>query len=205
MAIINSYAAGTPTTSDLILGVDTSNSKNTTKTFTAGAIAGLASGSTLFTTGSKTLTPTEVLSLSTAGTAVELLPAPGAGKIIVVYSLVTQFKFNTAAYNFTNGTGGQDNSLVIGLLVRDNAGAAGQKWQNGLQFLASNFNYTQTTTLGGIAGPGIVSTDIAPGGSLLENKAYSIATRYNNTTVTQGDSNFIFTFVYRTIDSTTLL
>jgi hypothetical protein len=39
MAIINSYAAGTPTTSDLILGVDTSNSKNTTKTFTAGEIA----------------------------------------------------------------------------------------------------------------------------------------------------------------------
>ena len=46
MAIINSYAAGTPTTSDLILGVDTSNSKNTTKTFTAGDIASLASGST---------------------------------------------------------------------------------------------------------------------------------------------------------------
>ena len=76
MAIINSYAAGTPTTSDLILGVDTSNSKNTTKTFTAGAIAGLASGATLFTTGSKTLTPTEVLSLNTAGTALELLPPP---------------------------------------------------------------------------------------------------------------------------------
>ena len=48
MAIINSYAAGTPTTSDLILGVDTSNSKNTTKTFTAGDIAGLASGSTAY-------------------------------------------------------------------------------------------------------------------------------------------------------------
>ena len=46
MAIINSYPAGTPTTSDLILGVDTSNSKNTTKTFTAGDIASLASGST---------------------------------------------------------------------------------------------------------------------------------------------------------------
>ena len=48
MAIINSYAAGTVTTSDLILGVDTSNSKNTTKTFTAGAIASLASGSTAY-------------------------------------------------------------------------------------------------------------------------------------------------------------
>ena len=48
MAIINSYAAGTVTTSDLILGVDTSNSKNTTKTFTAGDIAGLASGSTAY-------------------------------------------------------------------------------------------------------------------------------------------------------------
>ena len=48
MAIINSYAAGTPTASDLILGVDTSNSKNTTKTFTAGDIASLASGSTAY-------------------------------------------------------------------------------------------------------------------------------------------------------------
>jgi hypothetical protein len=48
MAIINSYATGTPTTSDLILGVDTSNSKNTTKTFTAGDIASLASGSTAY-------------------------------------------------------------------------------------------------------------------------------------------------------------
>ena len=203
MAIINSYAAGTPTTSDLILGVDTSNSKNTTKTFTAGAIAGLASGATLFTTGSKTLTPTEVLSLNTAGTALELLPAPGAGKILVVDSLVFKLQFNTTAYNFTNGTGGQDNSLVIGLLVRDNAAIAGQKWQNGLLFGA--FNYTQTLTSGGITGGGVTSTTMAPGGSLLENTAYSIATRYNNTTVTQGDSNIIFSFVYRTIDSTTLL
>jgi len=203
MAIINSYAAGTVTTSDLILGVDTSNSKNTTKTFTAGDIAGLASGATLFTTGSKTLTPTEVLSLNTAGTAVELLPAPGAGKILAVYSLVTQLQFNTTAYNFTNGTVGQDNSLVTGLLVRNNAAIAGQKWQNGLLFGA--FNYTQTTTLGGATGPGLSSTTMAPGGTLLENTAYSIATTYNNTTVTQGDSNFIFTFVYRTIDSTTLL
>lgn len=203
MAIINSYAAGTPTTSDLILGVDTSNSKNTTKTFTAGDIAGLASGATLFTTGSKTLTSTEVLSLNTAGTALELLPAPGVGKILVVDSLVFKLTFNTTAYNFTNGTGGQDNSLVIGLLVRDNAAGAGQKWQNGLMFGA--LNYTQTFTGGGITGGGLSSTTVAPGGSLLENTAYSIATRYNNTTVTQGDSNIIFSFVYRTIDSTTLL
>jgi len=48
MAIINSYASGTVTTSDLILGVDTSTSKNTTKTFSAGDIASLASGSTAY-------------------------------------------------------------------------------------------------------------------------------------------------------------
>ena len=48
MAIINSYAAGTVTTSDLILGVDTSSNENTTKTFTAGEIASLASGSTAY-------------------------------------------------------------------------------------------------------------------------------------------------------------
>lgn len=203
MAIINSYAAGTPTTSDLILGVDTSNSKNTTKTFTAGDIAGLASGATLFTTGSKTLTPTEILSLNTAGTALELLPAPGAGKILVVDSFIFKLTFNTTAYNFTNATGGQDNSLVIGLLVRDNAAGAGQKWQNGLLFPA--LNYTQTFTTGGIASGGLSSTNLAPGGSLPENTAYSIATRYNDTTVTQGDSSILFSFVYRTIDSTTLL
>jgi len=201
MAIINSYAAGTPTTSDLILGVDTSNSKNTTKTFTAGDIAGLASGATLFTTGSKTLTPTEVLSLNTAGTALELLPAPGAGKILVVDSFIFKLTFNAAAYNFTNGTGGQDNSLVIGLLVRDNAAGAGLKWQNGLSLAA--LNYTQTFTGGGIFSG--LSFAISPSGSLPENTAFSIATRYDNTTVTQGDSNVIFSFVYRTIDSTTLL
>ena len=201
MAIINSYPAGTPTTSDLILGVDTSNSKNTTKTFTAGDIAGLASGATLFTTGTKTLTPTEILSLNTAGTAVELLPAPGTGKILVVDSFIFKLQFNTTAYNFTNGTGGQDNSLVIGLLVRDNAAIAGLKWQNGLALGA--LNYTQTYTGGGIFSG--LTFAILPGGSLPENTAFSIATRYDNTTVTQGDSNVLFTFVYRIIDSTTLL
>ena len=58
MAIINSYAVGTPTTSDLILGVDTSNSKNTTKTFTAGDIASLASGSTAYNSYTALLTQT---------------------------------------------------------------------------------------------------------------------------------------------------
>ena len=61
MAIINSYSAGTPTTSDLILGVDTSNSKNTTKTFTAGEIASLASGSTAYNSYVALLTNTGVI------------------------------------------------------------------------------------------------------------------------------------------------
>ena len=61
MAIINSYAVGTPTTSDLILGVDTSNSKNTTKTFTAGDIAALASGSTAYNSYVALLTNTGVI------------------------------------------------------------------------------------------------------------------------------------------------
>ena len=61
MAIINSYTAGTPTTSDLILGVDTSNSKNTTKTFTAGEIASLASGSTAYNSYVALLTNTGVI------------------------------------------------------------------------------------------------------------------------------------------------
>ena len=67
------YPTVTPASNDLVVITDVSDS-NSTKTATVGSIS---SGSTLFTTGSKTLTPTEVLSLNTAGTAVELLPAPG--------------------------------------------------------------------------------------------------------------------------------
>jgi len=73
MAIINSYPAGTPTTSDLILGVDTSNSKNTTKTFTAGDIASLASGSTAYNsyvaliTQAGTAAPVETVLENTTG------------------------------------------------------------------------------------------------------------------------------------------
>ncbi len=191
------YPTVTPSSNDLVVITDVSDS-NATKTATVGSISSTSAG---FTTGSKTLTPTEVLSLNTAGTAVELIPAPGAGKILVVDSFVYKLTFNTTAYNFTNGTGGQDNSLVVGLLVRDNAAIAGQKWQNGVG--RDDLNYTQTFTSGGIFSG--LSFATSPGGSLPENTAFSIATRYDNTTVTQGDSNVIFSFVYRTIDSTTLL
>tara|TARA_A100000171_G_scaffold28887_2_gene26958 strand:+ start:4806 stop:5414 length:609 start_codon:yes stop_codon:yes gene_type:complete len=193
------YPTVTPASNDLVVITDVSDS-NSTKTATVGSIS--SSSSSLFITASKTLTPTEILSLNTAGTAVELLPAPGAGKILVVDSFIFKLQFNTTAYNFTNGTGGQDNSLVIGLLVRDNAQPQGFKWKNGTPLNA--FNYTQTYTAGGLnagAFAGIVSTS----GPLRENTAFSIATRYDNTTVTQGDSNVLFTFVYRIIDSTTLL
>ena len=195
MAIINSYSAGTPTTSDLILGVDTSNSKNTTKTFTAGDIASLASGATLFRTASKTLTPTEILSLNTNGTAVELIPAPGSGKILVIDSFFYKIQFNTTAYNFSS-------SLIIGLLVRENTEPQGFKWKNGVNL--GNFNYTQTFTAGGL-NAGSFAGGVSLSGPLRENTAYSIAKKLDSTTVTQGDSNVLFTFVYRIIDSTTLL
>jgi len=60
MAIINSYAVGTPTTSDLILGVDTSNSKNTTKTFAVGDIATLVTGLQQYTLKAGTKVGTSV-------------------------------------------------------------------------------------------------------------------------------------------------
>ena len=139
------YPTVTPASNDLVVITDVSDS-NSTKTATVGSIS--SSSSSLFITASKTLTPTEILSLNTAGTAVELLPAPGAGKILVVDSFIFKLQFNTTAYNFTNGTVGQVNSLVIGLLVRDNAEPQGFKWKNGVPLNA--FNYTQTYTAGGI-------------------------------------------------------
>ena len=107
MAIINSYAAGTVTTSDLILGVDTSTSKNTTKTFNAGDIASLVSGSTAYDSYVALLTQTGTAApvatvLSNNLTATLTWARTGTGTYTLTASAAT-FTANKTIVFFNNG------------------------------------------------------------------------------------------------------
>ena len=108
MAIINSYAAGTVTTSDLILGVDTSTSKNTTKTFNAGDIASLASGSTAYDSYVALLTQTGTAApvatvLSNNLTATLTWARTGTGSYTLTASAAT-FTANKTIVFLNNGS-----------------------------------------------------------------------------------------------------
>ena len=114
MAIINSYASGTVTTSDLILGVDTSTSKNTTKTFSAGDIASLASGSTAYDSYVALLTQTGTAApvatvLSNNLTATLTWARTGTG----VYTLTANAATFTANKTIVFLNNGSDTTAVL--------------------------------------------------------------------------------------------
>lgn len=109
MAEISSYPQASPKGSDRVLGMQTyvegddSTIGNPTKTFTINDINNL-SGSSVYTTRVVELTPTQILSLNGDGT-LELIPAPGAGKIIVVSEILLFLDYNSTAYNFNLQSG----------------------------------------------------------------------------------------------------
>ena len=114
MAIINSYAYGTVTSSDLILGVDTSTSKNTTKTFSAGDIASLASGSTAYDSYVALLTQTGTAApvatvLSNNLTATLTWARTGTG----VYTLTANAATFTANKTIVFLNNGSDTTAVL--------------------------------------------------------------------------------------------
>ena len=114
MAIINSYASGTVTSSDLILGVDTSTSKNTTKTFSAGDIASLASGSTAYDSYVALLTQTGTAApvatvLSNNLTATLTWARTGTG----VYTLTANAATFTANKTIVFLNNGSDTTAVL--------------------------------------------------------------------------------------------
>ena len=90
MPNINSYPTITPTNGDLVLISDVSSSGNPTKTATAGSIAELGE----FSFDKTSITSAQIGTLSTI--PVTLVGAPGAGKIIVPISIVSNFKYGSA-------------------------------------------------------------------------------------------------------------
>ena len=88
MAIISSYPTITPTSSDLVLIVDTSTDGNPTKTATIGSVNALATdpGVQVLT---KTLTKAEYQALQT--TDITLVAAQGVDKYIKILSITATF------------------------------------------------------------------------------------------------------------------
>ncbi len=111
MAIISSYPTITPTSSDLVLIVDTSTDGNPTKTATIGSVSALGVNSTDLITKDVTLTATQMLTLQNGG-SLELIAAPGAGKLIAVMNLVYYLDYNSVQYNFAGALGQSINFYV---------------------------------------------------------------------------------------------
>jgi len=99
MAIIYSYPPiGDLSGSDTILVNDTSKD-NSTKTTSIDDIKSYI-GANLFKKDI-TITSAQLLSLNGGG-SIELIPAPGSGKLIAVQNMIYFLDYNSVAYNFTN-------------------------------------------------------------------------------------------------------
>ena len=121
MAIISSYPTITPTSSDLVLIVDTSEDGNPTKTATVGSVAGLVQQNYV----EKTVSISNAQWLGLASTSVEIIPSPGTGKAIQV--ILAHVKYFPSGGNFewdqpltlSNGTGGAVSLVTQGVIPID--------------------------------------------------------------------------------------
>ena len=179
MAIINSYPTVTPADSDLVLITDTSTEGNPTKTVSIGSINALNySPSIDLSQKEVTLTAAQMLSLNGGG-SIEVLPAPGAGKLIALMNVMTQVDFNSVAYNFAAGGISDKISFYIG--VNEASGPST------LDFNAAADTFYITDPLGQTGG-----STYTPNSSLTLQATAGI-------TVSQGDSPIKFSILYREI------
>lgn len=110
MPIITSYPLKTPTNDDYVLGVKEVDDVQTTALFQVSSI------NELNKVVNVTLTSAQLLALNGGGT-IELIEAPGAGKVIVPISQALFLDFNTTAYNF-------DASIFLGFSGAANVAAS---------------------------------------------------------------------------------
>ena len=179
MAIINSYPTVAPADSDLVLIIDTSVEGNPTKTVSIGSINALNySPSIDLLQKEVTLTAAQMLSLNGGG-SIEVLPAPGAGKLLALMNVMTQVDFNSVAYNFAAGGISDKISFYIG--VNEASGPST------LDFNAAADTFYITDPLSQIGG-----STYTPNSSLTLQATAGI-------TVSQGNSPIKFSILYREI------
>ena len=209
MANIITYQTVTPASTDLVLGnYMNADGISETKTFTVASIAASGGGgssvTSLTTSGTSgvatlssgvlnipnyteevqhqqklvTLSAAQIISLN-GTSSLELIPAPGAGKIIVVSEVLFFLDYGGVAYNFSGGGGG-------GVTISYDTGIVGP--------------FSLTNILNRTA-----DFYINPAFDYLYpevNKALTL--RNTGATVTAGNSLVKFNIVYRILDATTL-
>lgn len=115
MAQIISYPTGTATSSDFLLGIQTTTTgaqANPTKKFTMSDVVSAGSGATTVTID---ISNAEWLALN--GASKTLVAAPGAGKAIKVTELSVFFDFGTTNFTFAGNIGVSINSVNMGLVA----------------------------------------------------------------------------------------
>jgi hypothetical protein len=191
MAEISSYPKIQPKAQDLLLGSRTyvegvdEFTGNPTSVFTVGAIADLVeqdSGSSLYTTKTVELTPAQMLSLNGDG-ALELIPAPGAGKIIFVSEIFLFVDYNSVPYDFAAGASNQGRIIFT-------YGTTTLYSPNDFVYLLNSSSDSYFSA----------STNIFA----EANKPFNLLA-HSGVEVTQGDSPVKISIVYRILNSTTLL
>lgn len=177
MANISTYTLDSDINpNDKIIGTDgtTGEDQGKTKNFSVSAIRSFV-GSASVVTKKVTITSEQLLSLDGGGT-VELIEAPGAGKVIVPVSIIGFVDYNTTEYDFSSdinvvtGTSGQ-----VGILPK----------------VALN----KVTISGDIY---FCAELVTSGQALSSNAALNIYT--TSETVTQGDSPLTLSITYRIVD-----
>jgi len=128
-----------------------------------------------------TVTSTQILSLNNGGT-IELIPAPGAGKLLYVINAFIHLDFATTAYNFASAELSDGLGLTLGNtgLLNDNA------------VFGPNVNSTSDTFF--------VGDPITPGaGTQVPVNAALNLFATSGVTVSQGDSIHKMSILYREI------
>ena len=188
MARIKTYALdGQINLADKIIGTDGTPGSNfgKTKNYSIQSLKSFLSegSSTDLLNKSVILTPEQILTLNGGGT-VEIIPAPGADKIISVMNTLIHLDFGTAAYNFAVPSGSLSDGvgLVMGTVPLQNDNAV---FINNLNSASDTYFIADPLN----AGPGTIQTPNTP--------LNILATA--GVTVSQGDSPIKFSILYREI------
>jgi len=179
MAIINSYPTITPKSGDLVIITDTSTEGNPTKTATISSINALNYSPSIDLLQTEvTLTAAQMLSLNGGG-SIEVLPAPGAGKLLALMNMMTQVDFNSVAYNFAAG------GIIDKITFKIGGNEASGPSTLSFNVAADTFYITDPLSQVGVS----AST---PNSNLTLDATAGI-------TVSQGDSPIKFSILYREI------
>lgn len=205
MANIITYQTVTPASTDLVLGnYMNADGISETKTFTVASIAASGSVTSLTTSGTSgvatlssgvlnipnyteevphqqklvTLSAAQIISLNGAS-SLELIPAPGAGKIIVVSEILFFLDYGGVAFNITTVSG------YVRLTYGSSVAWVGSS--NYISILNKTADYYLTSN------------------EYLEPEANQALNFHSSSiAVTAGDSLVKFNIVYRILDATTL-